>query len=131
MSSGARIFRRGTEKIKKSQVRHKNKISCIYTDFCTINRVVDGANGEPGKDGVVYTVDIVSSAGLIFKNNTGTTTLTCYVYNGNNEVTSGITYQWKKGDTILAGQTNKTLEVSAEDIDTTQVYNCVVTLADV
>ena len=102
-----------------------------YTDFCTINRVVDGANGEPGKDGVVYTVDIVSSAGLIFKNNTGTTTLTCYVYNGNNEVTSGITYQWKKGDTILTGQTNKTLEVSAEDIDTTQVYNCVVTLADV
>ena len=54
-----------------------------------------------------------------------------FIDNGNNEVTSGITYQWKKGDTILTGQTNKTLEVSAEDIDTTQVYNCVVTLADV
>ena len=105
-----------------------------YTDFCTINRVIDGKNGEPGKpgkDGVVYTVNIVSSSGLIFKNNTGSTILTCYVYNGNTEITSGLTYQWKKGDTILIGQTNKTLEVSAEDVDTTQTYNCIVTLADV
>ena len=105
-----------------------------YTDFCTINRVIDGKNGEPGKpgkDGVVYTVNIVSSSGLIFKNNTGSTILTCYVYNGNTEITSGLTYQWEKGDTILIGQTNKTLEVSAEDVDTTQTYNCIVTLADV
>ena len=74
-------------------------------------------------------VIILSSNGTTFRNNTGTTVLTCKVYQGNHELTSGITYAWKKdGVAFSPAQTGQTLIVTAADVNSKAVYTCDVTI---
>ena len=68
----------------------------------------------------VYTCDIISDNGIIFKNNTGTTTLTASVRDAAKDVTDTLTLKWYKDGTELS--TGKTITVSASDVDGKAVY---------
>lgn len=82
-----------------------------------------GATGATGKDG--YSVDILTSAGSVFKNSSGTTTLTAYVTQGGVELDPTgtlYTYKWtrnlKDGTTDSAfSATGKTITVTADQVD--------------
>ena len=87
-----------------------------------------GPRGEQGDAG--YSIQILSSAGTVFKNGTGTTTLTAHIYQGNSEIdVAGTQYQycWKKYD--AAGNldpdftaTTKSITVAAGDVDNKSDY---------
>ena len=93
-----------------------------------------GATGEPGEDG--YSIEILSSAGTVFKNGSGNTTLTAHVYQGGTEIDPNGTelqYTWKKynaageRDTSFSAST-KSITVSASDVDNKNDYEVEVTL---
>lgn len=80
---------------------------------------------------ILFTVEIESSAGTAFKNGTGSTTLTCRVYQYGDEVDatgSLYSYQWYLNGTAISGATGKTYSVSASTIDETATYTCEVTV---
>ena len=81
-------------------------------------------------DTAALSVRIDSSNGIAFKNGTGTTTLTCRVFQyGDNELDASGTaysYKWYKDGTAISGATSKTLTVSAPS--TTATYKCEVTI---
>lgn len=99
-----------------------------------------GANGQDGSDGEdAINVSITTNNGTVFKNNTGTTTLTAHVYKGGVEKTvnasTGVvdgslgTIKWYKGlpsDTQPSGwpKAAGTLTVSATDVTNAQAYTC-------
>lgn len=92
-----------------------------------------GTNGTNGKDGSdALTLTITTSAGTVFKNNSGTTVLTAHVFKGgveqaiaDNGTVSGIgTIKWYKVGTTAAVATAKTLTVSANDVTNSQAYTC-------
>lgn len=68
-----------------------------------------------------YSAYINSNNGLIFKNNTGSTTLTATVTSGITDVTEDMTINWFK-DGAAAGS-GTTLIVSASDVSETAVYS--------
>lgn len=74
-----------------------------------------------------YKVKITSSNGQILKTDEATTTLEAKLYCGNTEVTENLTYQWYKNDVMLSEETNSTLVVEGEDIETVAQYTCVIT----
>ena len=86
-----------------------------------------GDKGDTGADAI--NVSITSSAGTVFKNNSGTTILTAHIYEGSEELTVvangkcklGLV-KWYKGTTLIsvAGAVN----VSAADVTNTQLYTC-------
>ena len=110
--------------------------------------IIDQVGGTSGTEvsGIVTLLDytdpltctVDSSAGSIFKNGSGTTTLTCRVFQSGAEVdTAGTTYtyKWSKRDQngVLdanfggAGnqyKTGKTISVVASDIDVKAQYTC-------
>jgi hypothetical protein len=76
-----------------------------------------------------YKVVIESSEGTIFKNGMISTILTAKLYQGATQVTSGLSYQWKKGNTTISGATSSTLTIN-ENVgsgDATLVYSCTIT----
>lgn len=91
----------------------------------------DGTNGTNGKDGEdgadAITLTITSSAGTVFKNSTGSTTLTAHVFVGGVEQTitdAGVcgsygSIKWYKGGSASAAATAKTLTVSASEVSST------------
>ena len=83
--------------------------------------------GDVGES--AYKVVIESSEGTIFKNGTISTILTAKLYQGATQVTSGLTYQWKKGNTTISGATSSTLTVneSVGSGDATLIYSCTIT----
>ena len=92
--------------------------------------VFEGADGTEvdTKDSMIEVV-ITSSNGTIFKNNTGNTLLTCTVLQGNNDITSSVSsYTWKKNGVIISGANTRTLTVTADDVASTAVYTCDITL---
>lgn len=110
-----------------------------YTDNTTSNTTpaiigthgATGNTGAAGKDAITLT--IIASNGAIFKNSSGSTTLAAHVYKGGIEqtisdagvVSGGLgTIKWYKGGTTDAIATAKTLTISANDVDNTQVYTC-------
>ena len=110
--------------------------------------IIDKAGGTAGTvvSGIVTLLDytdpitctIDSTAGSIFKNGTGTTTLTCRVFQSGAEIdTAGTTYtyKWSKrnqngvldanfGGTGNQYKTGKTISVVASDIDVKAQYTC-------
>lgn len=110
--------------------------------------IIDQAGGTAGTavSGIVTLLDytdpltctIDSTAGSIFKNGSGTTTLTCRVFQSGSEIdTAGTTYtyKWSKrnqngvldanfGGTGNQYKTGKTISVVASDIDVKAQYTC-------
>lgn len=83
---------------------------------------VHGATGAPGED--AWTMDIESNGSTIFRNNTGTVTLTARIYQGAVEVTTPATLatiKWFKNGVEWTGKTGKTCVVTAADIDNAAV----------
>ena len=92
--------------------------------------IFEGADGTEvdTKDSMIEVV-ITSSNGTIFKNNTGNTLLTCTVLQGNNDITSNVSsYTWKKNGITISGANTRTLTVTADDVVSTAVYTCDITL---
>lgn len=93
-----------------------------------------GDTGAKGDDG--YSIIIESSAGTVFKNSTGSTTLTAHIYQGGNEIDTGGTelqYQWKKYDAAgnlisTFSASTKSITVSASDVNNKNDYEVEVTL---
>lgn len=86
-----------------------------------------GDKGDTGADAI--NVSITSSAGTVFKNNSGTTILTAHIYEGSEELTVAANgkcklglVKWYKGTILIsvAGAVN----VSAADVTNTQLYTC-------
>lgn len=88
----------------------------------------NAVNGSKGADAI--TMSITSSAGIVFKNNSGSTVLTAHVYKAGAEQSitdAGVCgslghVKWYKGKTLVG--TSKTLTVSASDVDNVQAYTC-------
>lgn len=92
-----------------------------------------GAKGDTGAAGAdAITLSITSSNGTVFKNNTGSTTLTAHVYKGGVEQTitaAGVcgtlgSVKWYKGESTTAIATAKSITVSATDVTNAVVYTC-------
>lgn len=82
----------------------------------TINEFQDSA----------YKVVIESSDGTMFKNGTGSKTLTAKLFKGNDQVTTGLTYTWYKDSTVISGATSSSITVAASDVTGTSTYECVI-----
>lgn len=67
-----------------------------------------------------FEVNIISSNGTVFKNSTGSTTLTAKVLANNQDASGEMTYQWYKDGTACS--TGQTLSVFAKDITNTVTY---------
>mgnify|MGYP006959316851 CR=1 FL=1 len=95
------------------------------TSYSVSRNAVNGSNGADA-----ITMSITSSAGTVFKNNSGSTVLTAHVYKAGAEQSitdAGVcgslgSVKWYKGTTLVA--TSKTLTVSASDVDNVQAYTC-------
>lgn len=105
-----------------------------YTDGSTTTSYsVGGKAGQKGDTGAkgedAVTMAITTDNGTVFKNSSGTTTLTAHVYKAGVEVTGSAlsalgTIKWyKDGDTTSVG-TGATLSVSASSVDSKAVYTC-------
>lgn len=89
-----------------------------------------GAKGDAGADAISIT--ITSSNGTIFKNNSGSTTLTAHVYKGGVEQSitdAGVcgklgSIKWYKGTSTTAVATAKTLTVTASDVTNYMAITC-------
>ena len=89
-----------------------------------------GAKGDTGAKGEdAVTMAITTSNGSIFKNSSGSTTLTAHVYRAGSELSSqdvaklGTIKWYKDGGTTAVG-TGATLSVSASSVDSKAVYTC-------
>lgn len=87
-----------------------------------------GVDGTDGTDGAAaISLEVTSSAGLVFKNTQVATTLTARVYVGGTEVTGGAltalgTLKWYKDGTYLTGKDGVTLTVAAGDVADRATY---------
>jgi len=115
------------------------KTTITYSDGATaVTYAVAGKQGQQGNAGAdAITVSITSSAGTVFKNNSGSTVLTAHVYKAGVEKTvnasTGVvesslgTIKWYKGEGTQPSGWPKaagTLTVSASDVDNVQAYTC-------
>ena len=86
-----------------------------------------GDQGDAGEDAI--SIAIISSGGTVFKNNTGTKTLTAHVFVGGAEVTGsdldalGI-LKWYKGSATTALSTGTSITVAATDVTDSETYEC-------
>ena len=80
-------------------------------------------------------VTITSTGGNIFKNGSGSSTLTAVVYQNGKEVTSGLTYSWSKlnqdgsADSKWTAKTTKSITIGSADVSTKATFICTVTKA--
>ena len=78
-------------------------------------------------------VTITSTGGNIFKNGSGSSTLTAVVYQNGREVTSGLTYSWTKlnqdgsADSTWTAKTTKSITIGSADVSTKATFICTVT----
>lgn len=87
-----------------------------------------GTNGSNGADAITLT--ITSSAGTVFKNSSGSTTLTAHVFKGGVEQSitdAGVcgslgSIKWYKGSSTTSVATSKTLTVQASAVTNSEVY---------
>lgn len=95
------------------------------TSYSVAAHGAKGATGDKGDDGAdAITMTITSSAGTIFKNNSGSTVLTAHVFVGGVEQSitdAGVcgsygSVKWYKGTSTTAVKTGKTLTISASDV---------------
>lgn len=84
-----------------------------------------GETGAAGEDAILLA--ITTSAGNIFKNSSGNTTLTAHVYKAGAEVTGSAltalgTIKWYKDGTYMTGKDGTTLLVNATDVANKATY---------
>ena len=78
-------------------------------------------------------VTITSTGGNIFKNGSGSSTLTAVVYQNGKEVTTGLTYSWSKlnqdgsADSTWTAKTTKSITIGSADVSTKATFICTVT----
>ena len=118
----------------------------VHVDGKTFNKIfsfslsnkgeqgLQGNTGDKGDKGDnAINIRIESTAGVIFKNSSGTTTLHAVVTVGEDVYESGTnsskyppaslgTLKWYNGSTYLTGNDNKDISVSATDVQNTAVY---------
>ena len=117
-----------------------NQYIAFYTDSnndkqlrIKANQIIfEGSDGQPvdAKDVMEDRIEVVitSSAGTVFRNGSGSTTLTCTVYQGNTDITSSVnTFSWKQDGTSIAGANSRTLYVTAGMVASNAVFTCEVT----
>ena len=68
----------------------------------------------------VYVCNLFTDNGVVFKNNTGETTLQPSVMDGSKDATQNFRYRWTKDGTFL--KESATLKVTAEEVDGKAVY---------
>jgi len=110
------------------------KTTITYSDNATaVTYAVAGKQGQQGAAGAdAITMSITSSAGTVFKNNSGSTVLTAHVYKAGVEQSitdAGVcgtlgSVKWYKQGTETAIATSKTLTVNASDVLNVQAYTC-------
>lgn len=110
------------------------KTTITYSDEKTaVTYAVAGKQGQQGAAGAdAITMSITSSAGTVFKNNSGSTVLTAHVYKAGVEQSitdAGVcgslgSVKWYKQGTATAISTSKTLTVNASDVKNVQAYTC-------
>ena len=110
------------------------KTTITYSDGKTaVTYAVAGKQGQQGTAGAdAITMSITSSAGTVFKNNSGSTVLTAHVYKAGVEQSitdAGVcgslgSVKWYKQGTTTAISTSKTLTVNASDVKNVQAYTC-------
>lgn len=110
------------------------KTTITYSDEKTaVTYAVAGKQGQQGAAGAdAITMSITSSAGTVFKNNSGSTVLTAHVYKAGVEQSitdAGVcgslgSVKWYKQGTTTAISTSKTLTVNASDVVNVQAYTC-------
>lgn len=90
------------------------------------SKVNKGDTGDNGEDAL--TIVIISSGGVVFKNSSGSKTLTAHVFKGNAELTSEQiaaigNVNWYKGSGSTAVKTNSlTFTVNASDVTDSETY---------
>ena len=94
-------------------------------DQVVIPVTLNGTDGNDGNDAIA--MEIISSAGTIFKNTSIATTLTAHVFVGGEEVTGDAlaalgTIKWYKDGGSTAVATGATLTISAGDVTDKAVY---------
>ena len=110
------------------------KTTITYSDGKTaVTYAVAGKQGQQGAAGAdAITMSITSSAGTVFKNNSGSTVLTAHVYKAGVEQSitdAGVcgslgSVKWYKQGTTTAISTSKTLTINASDVVNVQAYTC-------
>ena len=113
------------------------KTTITYSDGKTaVTYAVAGKTGAKGDTGAAgadaITMSITSSAGTVFKNNSGSTVLTAHVYKAGVEQSitdAGVcgslgSVKWYKQGTATAISTSKTLTINASDVVNVQAYTC-------
>lgn len=106
----------------------------VYTGNIKGAQGQQGEQGDPGADAIA--LSITSSAGVVFKNSSGSTVLSAHVYVGGVEATIATngtvtlngttlgTIKWYKVGTTTAVATASTYTVNASDVSNTQAYTC-------
>ena len=84
-----------------------------------------GDKGDAGDDAI--TMAITTNNGNIFKNNSGSTTLTAHVYKAGSEVTGTAltalgTIKWYKNGTYVSGSDGAEITINASDVVSKAVY---------
>lgn len=101
--------------------------------FAVAKQGAAGSNGTDGADGAdAITIVIHSSNGSVFKNSSGSTVLTAYVFvggvaqttNANGTVGTLGTLKWYKGTSETVVATANTLTVNASDVTSVESYTC-------
>ena len=105
-----------------------------YTDNSTSTAYsVGGKTGAKGDQGVAgadaITMAITSDHGTIFKNSSGSTTLTAHVYKAGvelsaNDIPKYGTIKWYKDNSTTPAGTGVTISVSAASVQSKAVYTC-------
>lgn len=107
-----------------------------YSDGTEYTSVPACITGNPGEDAFVYSIEILSSNGNIFKNSNIETTLTCKVYKNNEDITDMIPIQnfhWEKINSNGSIDTEwnnkyfggaKSIKITKEDVFRRATFNC-------
>ena len=136
-----------SNKFKVYEDGHVEGTNAHFSGGSTFTGTINATGGQIGgltieewKD-IGYSVQITSSNGIVLKNNTSTV-LTATLYKGsvpcidrvtendNNgtPITYAIKYQWKENGINMGDKTERTIDVSLTEQDTSVVYECVITL---
>ena len=100
----------------------KNKVT--FSNFVELKSEIDPAliakMQELAEQNKVYNAQILTDNTVVFKNNTGETTLIARVLDGIKDITDTLTITWLKGDLEVGN--GKNLRVTAADVNGVQLY---------
>lgn len=102
----------------------KSNSKITFSNFIELKSEIDPAliakMQELAEQNKVYNAQILTDNTVVFKNNTGETTLIARVLDGIKDITDTLTITWLKGDVEVGN--GKNLRVSAADVNGVQLY---------